>query len=144
LSAKLVPSFGDRGCHVVSVTDPYGRILGFLGRVRVFKIAPPLHLLFNGRKGLSTICHSHSAVCDSSGHSLALSLSLSLSHTHTHTHTQLTPPRNHRFQQFLYCYVFTHCSGEIFTESLINSARLFRLHYSVFQAPFICRRSKKR
>jgi hypothetical protein len=23
----------DRGCHVVSVTDPYGRILGFLNRV---------------------------------------------------------------------------------------------------------------
>jgi CBS-domain-containing membrane protein len=30
LSAKLVPTFADRGCHVVSVTDPYGRILGFL------------------------------------------------------------------------------------------------------------------
>jgi hypothetical protein len=25
-----VPTFADRGCHVVSVTDPYGRILGFL------------------------------------------------------------------------------------------------------------------
>jgi CBS-domain-containing membrane protein len=30
LLAKLVPTFADRGCHVVSVTDPYGRILGFL------------------------------------------------------------------------------------------------------------------
>jgi hypothetical protein len=27
MSANLVPSFADRGCHVVSVTDPYGRIL---------------------------------------------------------------------------------------------------------------------
>jgi hypothetical protein len=27
LSAKLVPTFADRGCHVVSVTDPYGSIL---------------------------------------------------------------------------------------------------------------------
>jgi hypothetical protein len=26
LSAKLVPTFADRGCHVVSVTDPHGRI----------------------------------------------------------------------------------------------------------------------
>jgi hypothetical protein len=34
LSAKLVPTFADRGCHVVSVTDPYGRILGFLVRSR--------------------------------------------------------------------------------------------------------------
>jgi hypothetical protein len=25
LSAKLVPTFADRGCHVVSATDPYGR-----------------------------------------------------------------------------------------------------------------------
>jgi hypothetical protein len=32
LSEKLVPTFADRGCHVVSVTDPYGRILGFLDR----------------------------------------------------------------------------------------------------------------
>jgi hypothetical protein len=32
LSAKLVPTFADRGCRVVSVTDPYGRILGFLDR----------------------------------------------------------------------------------------------------------------
>jgi hypothetical protein len=34
LSAKLVPTFADRGCHIVSVTDPYGRILGFLDRSR--------------------------------------------------------------------------------------------------------------
>jgi hypothetical protein len=31
-SAKLVPTSADRGCHVVSVTDPYGRILGCLDR----------------------------------------------------------------------------------------------------------------
>jgi hypothetical protein len=30
LSAKWLPTFVDRGCHVVSMTDPYGRILGFL------------------------------------------------------------------------------------------------------------------
>jgi hypothetical protein len=28
-----VPTFADRVCHVVSVTDPYGRILGFLDRL---------------------------------------------------------------------------------------------------------------
>jgi hypothetical protein len=33
LSAKLVPTFADRGCYVVSVTDPYGRILEFLDRL---------------------------------------------------------------------------------------------------------------
>jgi CBS-domain-containing membrane protein len=26
----VVPTSADRGCHMVSVTDPYGRILGFL------------------------------------------------------------------------------------------------------------------
>jgi hypothetical protein len=30
--------FADRGCQVVSVTDPYGRILGFLDRSRYFSI----------------------------------------------------------------------------------------------------------
>jgi hypothetical protein len=34
LSAKLVTTFADRGCHVVSMTDPYGNILGFLDRSR--------------------------------------------------------------------------------------------------------------
>jgi hypothetical protein len=36
LSAKLVLTFADRGCHVVSLTDPYSRILGFLDRSRYF------------------------------------------------------------------------------------------------------------
>jgi hypothetical protein len=38
LSAKLLPTCADRGCHVVSVTDPSGRILGFLDRSRYFSI----------------------------------------------------------------------------------------------------------
>jgi hypothetical protein len=29
LSAKLVSTFADRECHVVSVTDPSGRIISF-------------------------------------------------------------------------------------------------------------------
>jgi hypothetical protein len=36
LSAKLVSTFADRGCHVVSAKDPYGRNLGFLDRTRYF------------------------------------------------------------------------------------------------------------
>jgi hypothetical protein len=35
-SVKLLPTFADRECHVVSVTDPYGRILGFADRSRYF------------------------------------------------------------------------------------------------------------
>jgi hypothetical protein len=38
LSPKVVPTFADRGCQVVSMTDPYGRILGFLDRSRYFSI----------------------------------------------------------------------------------------------------------
>jgi hypothetical protein len=38
LSAKWLPAFADKGCHVVSVTDPCGRILGFLDRSRYFSI----------------------------------------------------------------------------------------------------------
>jgi CBS-domain-containing membrane protein len=45
LSAKLVPTFADSGYHVVSVTDSYGRILGFLDRSRYFffQVAPQLY-----------------------------------------------------------------------------------------------------
>jgi hypothetical protein len=37
--------FADRGCHVVSVTNPYGRVLGFLDRSRYyfFLVAPQLY-----------------------------------------------------------------------------------------------------
>jgi hypothetical protein len=38
LSAKRLPTCADRGCHVVSVTDPYGRTLGFLDRSCYFSI----------------------------------------------------------------------------------------------------------
>jgi hypothetical protein len=38
LSAKWLPTFADRWCHVVSVADPYGRILGFIDRGRYFSI----------------------------------------------------------------------------------------------------------
>jgi hypothetical protein len=31
-----MPTFEDRGSHVDSVTNPYGRILGFLDRSRYF------------------------------------------------------------------------------------------------------------
>jgi hypothetical protein len=37
-SAKLVPTFVDRGCRVVSVTNLYSRILGFLDLSRYFSI----------------------------------------------------------------------------------------------------------
>jgi hypothetical protein len=45
LSVKLVPTLADRGCHVVRVTDPYGRILGFLDRSSYFffQVAPQLY-----------------------------------------------------------------------------------------------------
>jgi hypothetical protein len=45
LSAKLVPTFADRWCHVVSATDPYGRILRFIDRIRYpfFQGAPQMY-----------------------------------------------------------------------------------------------------
>jgi hypothetical protein len=44
MSANLVPTFADRGCHVVSATDPYGRYFCFLDRSPYFSIqvAPQL------------------------------------------------------------------------------------------------------
>jgi CBS-domain-containing membrane protein len=45
LSAKLLPTFTDRRCHVVYVMDTYGHILGFLDRSRYFffQVAPQLY-----------------------------------------------------------------------------------------------------
>jgi hypothetical protein len=46
LSEMLVPTFVDRECQVVSMTDPYGHILGFLDRSRFyffFQVAPQLY-----------------------------------------------------------------------------------------------------
>jgi hypothetical protein len=42
--SKLVPTFVDRGCHVVSILDPYSRILGFLdwSHYFFFQVAPQL------------------------------------------------------------------------------------------------------
>jgi hypothetical protein len=46
LSVKLVPTFADRKCHVVSATDLYGRILEFLDRSYYFffQVAPQVYL----------------------------------------------------------------------------------------------------
>jgi hypothetical protein len=38
LSGEWFPTFADKGCHVVSMTDPYGRIIGFLDRSRYCSI----------------------------------------------------------------------------------------------------------
>jgi hypothetical protein len=45
LSAKLVPTFADRGCCMVSATDPHGHIFGFLDRSHYyfFQVAPQLY-----------------------------------------------------------------------------------------------------
>jgi hypothetical protein len=49
LLAKLVPTFADRGCYVVSVTDPYGRILDFLDRIHYFFFQAAPHFYSRGR-----------------------------------------------------------------------------------------------
>jgi hypothetical protein len=45
LIGEVSANFSERECHVVSATDPHGRILGFLGRSRCyfFQVAPQLH-----------------------------------------------------------------------------------------------------
>jgi hypothetical protein len=51
LSGKLVPNFADRGCHVVNVTDPYCRILGFLDRSRYFFLSSSSSLVLTRLSG---------------------------------------------------------------------------------------------
>jgi hypothetical protein len=48
LPATLVPYFADRGCHVVSVTDPRGRLLGSPDRSRYFILQVAPHLYSRG------------------------------------------------------------------------------------------------
>jgi hypothetical protein len=48
LSAKLVPTFADRKCQVVRVTDPYDRILRFLDQSRYFFFQAALRLYSRG------------------------------------------------------------------------------------------------
>jgi hypothetical protein len=45
LLAKLVPTFADRGCHVISVTNPYAHNLGFidLSGYFFFQVVPQLY-----------------------------------------------------------------------------------------------------
>jgi hypothetical protein len=45
MSAKLLPTFANRGCYVVSVTDPYCHILHIQDRSRYFffQVAPQLY-----------------------------------------------------------------------------------------------------
>jgi CBS-domain-containing membrane protein len=45
LSAKLVQTFADGGCHVISVMDPYSHVLGFVdwNRCFFFQVAPHLY-----------------------------------------------------------------------------------------------------
>jgi hypothetical protein len=45
LSAKLAPTFADRGCHVASMTDPYDCILGFIDQSHYFffQVAPQFY-----------------------------------------------------------------------------------------------------
>jgi hypothetical protein len=45
LVCEVRANFADRGCHVVSETGPYGRILGFLDHSRYvsFQVAPQFY-----------------------------------------------------------------------------------------------------
>jgi hypothetical protein len=56
LLAKLMPTFADRGCYVVNVTDPYGRILGFQDQSRYyfFHVAPQLYSRPSGPRSRPT------------------------------------------------------------------------------------------
>jgi hypothetical protein len=38
LVGEVMPTFADKGCHVISATDPYGLILDFLDKRCYFSI----------------------------------------------------------------------------------------------------------
>jgi hypothetical protein len=40
MPTKLVPTLADIGCRVVSATNPHGRNLGFLYRIKIKSVRP--------------------------------------------------------------------------------------------------------
>jgi hypothetical protein len=48
LVGEVRAKFADRACCVISVTDPYGSILGFLDRSRYFSFQAALQLYSRG------------------------------------------------------------------------------------------------
>jgi hypothetical protein len=56
LSVKLMATFADRGCCVVSTMEPYGRILGFLDQRRFFF---PMQLLNCTHEAEWTLFQTH-------------------------------------------------------------------------------------
>jgi hypothetical protein len=67
LSAMLVPTLPDKGCHVISVTYPYGRILGFLLRSSsksfVTNLTQTVLAPNPGRHGKNSARHKQSQIC---------------------------------------------------------------------------------
>jgi hypothetical protein len=61
LSAKLVPSFADRRCHVVSVTDPHGRILAslYLESMPVISLIASSNFSVSEGIGMQSDAHRH-------------------------------------------------------------------------------------
>jgi hypothetical protein len=58
LSAKLVPTFADRGCHMVSAANPPRHNFDFLDRSRYyfFQVAPQLYIyVYTSGKSLSAL-----------------------------------------------------------------------------------------
>jgi hypothetical protein len=57
-----VPTFADRGCHMVSVTDPYGCILGFLSFQKLLKCILSKFVIFKHPQELQYVRVYHSEV----------------------------------------------------------------------------------
>jgi hypothetical protein len=63
LSAKLLPTFSEIGCRVISTTDPYGHVLGFLDQSPYFffQVAPQLMTTSGFRLPKILVCNKNEA-----------------------------------------------------------------------------------
>jgi hypothetical protein len=144
LVGEVSAKFEDRECRVVSMTDPYGRILGFPDRSRYFffQVAPqlysrgwvdpvpdPLLLRKSGSDGNRTrylwICSQELWPLDHRGGHLCVqikyeALSLKIKkHTHTHTHI------------YIYIYIYIHT----YIQYTLNLSWILNKTFSKYSTP---------
>jgi hypothetical protein len=114
LSAKCLPTFADRGCHMVSVTDPYGRILDFMYRSRYLFLPSSSSLVLmrlSGPRSRPTTFFFWQ--CRESNPGLRIC-------------SQELWPLDHRGGHVMYVYIYIYIYREREREREIQNAQLFK------------------
>jgi hypothetical protein len=117
---KLVPTFADRGCRVVSAKEPYSRIFGFLDRNKWLIYLPKSHMSLKACTQLSTTLFCNSSIrinCNRVIEGLLCKEDLSRG-----TVAWMSPLRKHVFNPFLKHVNSIDWIGNLLTGSVCQSS----------------------